>query len=69
MLKNVCEDKDLVSEKADIIQKFGDLLQKHKVKILDDEVYEFNYPVEAYPEKVSSLNFDKKPEIKSKLMV
>lgn len=25
----------------------------------DDKVYEFNYPVNEYPEKVSGLNFDK----------
>ena len=34
----------------------------------DDEIYEFNYPVEAYPAKVTSFNFDKNPEIKGKLM-
>jgi len=68
MLKNVFEEKDLKNEKAQIIQKYGDLLQKYDAKIADDEIYHFNYPVENYPSKVTSFNFDKNPKITGKLM-
>ncbi|MEO1203633.1 MAG: DUF2797 domain-containing protein, partial [Pseudomonadota bacterium] len=34
---------------------------------LDAEVSEFDYPVEAYPQKIRSLNFDKHPVIESTL--
>lgn len=35
---------------------------------LEEEVVEINYPVENYPEKIKSLNFDKQAEIEGKLM-
>ena len=68
MLKNVYTDVDLLSIKASVLKKHEKLFSTHKVEISDDEVYEFNYPVEQYPEKVSSFNFDKKSEVSGKLM-
>ena len=68
MLKNNYEDQDLVSVKARIIEKYSELLKKYDAQIQDDHVYEFNYPVEIYPEKVSALNFYKTPNIKGKLL-
>lgn len=68
MLKNSYPDIDLLAEKKKILTEFKALFEKHEVTILDDEVFSFNYPVEAYPEKVASLNLDKEPVIESTLM-
>ena len=68
MLKNEYPEIDLLKSKKEILQKHADLFKKYNVKILEDEVFEFTYPVETYPTKVSSLNFDKNPEILGKLM-
>lgn len=38
------------------------------IKLLDEEVVEINFPVQEYPEKIKSLNFDKQPEIEGRLM-
>lgn len=68
MLKNNYEDQDLKEVKANVLKKFSGLLEKHKVDISDDEVYEFNFPVESYPTKVSAFNFDKEKRIEAVLM-
>ena len=68
MLKNKYEDQDLVAVKKEILDKFSKLLEKYDADIKDDKVFEFNFPVEAYPEKVSALNFYKTPKIEGKLM-
>jgi len=76
MLKNIVPKVDLIAEKhkiihenqsliTDIIQEFG---AGSAVAIRQDNVYDFEYPVEAYPEKVSSLSFDKTPRVKGKLV-
>jgi hypothetical protein len=38
------------------------------ISLIDEQVVEIKYPVDNYPEKVKSLNFDKQPEIEGKLM-
>jgi hypothetical protein len=43
-------------------------LKGHEYRVLDEPEYRFQYPVQQYPEKVSSLGFDKTPEVKSKLL-
>ena len=68
MLKNVYEDMDLLAKKKEVIKQFADIIKKHEATVLDDELYEFNYPVEKYPEKVSSFNFDKNPIVEGVLM-
>ncbi len=68
MLKNNYEDQDLKKIKNSVLEKYGGLLEKHQVEVSDDQVFEFKYPVESYPEKVSSLNFDKTPEVGGKLV-
>ena len=43
--------------------------ESHQQYIIDDaEVVSLNYPVQAYPEKVKSLSFDKTPTIKGQLL-
>lgn len=68
MLKNVYEDRDLLEVKKQVIQKYGDLLEKYKAEVSDDEVYDFKFPVEQYPEKVSSFNLLKNPTIEDELV-
>lgn len=61
MLKNKYPEIDLIEEKKKVLKDFAGIIDKYDAEILDDEIYKFNYPVEKYPEKVSSLNFDKNP--------
>ena len=68
MLKNEIEDIDLKAESVNVIDGFSDILKKHDANILDEKVYKFNYPVETYPEKVSTITLDKKPVIESTLL-
>jgi hypothetical protein len=66
MLKNqVDESVDLVAEKA----RVRDLVPADWQAYLseDDEVWELSYPVQAYPAKVKSLNFDKVPDVEGVL--
>ena len=67
MLKNeVLEGVDLVEVKANLLDKLSD---EHRPFVVDDnEVVTLDYPVEAYPTKVTSVGFDKKPEISGQLM-
>ena len=64
--------QDVKAEGVDLIAK------KHEIKNLmpddlrmyfstDDEVTEMVYPVEKYLQKISSVNFDKTPELKGRL--
>ncbi len=63
MLKNQVEDQDLVKAKKEVLKKYAELFKKYDCQETDDEVFEFQYPVEKYPEKVSALNFDKKANV------
>lgn len=68
MLKNEVESVDLTKIREKVLKKFSVLIEKNEAKILDESIYHFNYPVEKYPEKVKSLNFDKDPLIAGKLV-
>jgi len=71
MLKNLVEPVDLKqkrdeliaqceSEIADVIKRFGE----DSVEFLADATeVDINFPVESYPLKVKSFNFDKNPEV------
>lgn len=66
MLKNEVIDVDLEEEKWKIEELLPSDLSQYMTE--DDEVVNINYPVIDYPTKVSSLSFDKMPEIEGKLM-
>lgn len=68
MLKNVYEDVDLLEIKKKIVEENSQLFEKNGATILDDELYTFDYPVKEYPQKISSLNFDKNPIIEGELI-
>ncbi len=70
MLKNLVEPVDLKqkrdellvlcqSEIDDIAKRFGE----GSIDFLDEACVDINFPVETYPLKVKSFNFDKTPEV------
>lgn len=66
MLKNDIPDEiELIEEKEKLRKHFPDELSQFYE--LEHEVISFVYPVEAYPEKVKSIGFDKMPEIEKVL--
>ena len=66
MLKNHIEAIDLLAEKRRLIKELPEELQKFAST--EDEVYNFSYPVEAYPQKISSVNLSKGDSFSGKLM-
>lgn len=75
MLKGEVEDIDLVARwaelKHEITPELDALIEQHGIdafQVLDNPKLEsFNYPVDEYPIKVTSLNFDKTPTIEGVL--
>lgn len=65
MLKNEVADIDLVDAKDDAADQLPEELQEFVSD--DDEVTSIIYPVDRYPEKVTSLNLDKDPEVRGTL--
>ena len=74
MLKGKAEHVDLAKKRDELLKlaekelklieaEFG----KDKVELLDEKQIQIDFPVENYPEKVKSLNFDKTPEIEGVL--
>lgn len=75
MLKGDNKELDLLDEKQRLMPLISDALADIKlkygesaVKELDQPVVELTYPVEQYPSKVSSFNFDKSPIVAGVLM-
>lgn len=68
MLKGQPVEVNLKEWREKLLADLHDELQKLDVKLLDSEVWHFQYPVQQYPEKVSSYNLDKNPEIHDRLM-
>lgn len=67
MLQNkVDKSINLQEEKVNAQQYLPPELQQYVID--DNSVIELNYPVNQFPEKVSSLNFDKTPGIDGKLL-
>ena len=65
MLKNDIAYKDLNEMKKILKDK---LTTNLKTYLHDDEtIYKMNYPVESYPEKVKSVNFDKQNVVEGRL--
>jgi hypothetical protein len=56
---------NLVEEKERVASLLPERLKAYVSK--DRLVHEFMYPVERYPEKIKSLNFDKEPQVKGVL--
>ncbi len=68
MLKGSAEEINLMEWKEKLLNLVVDELKGHEYTILNEPEQRFVYPVNTYPEKVSSFNLDKVSEIKSKLV-
>jgi hypothetical protein len=76
MLKGQAEEKQMIAERDRLLEEASSDLaaiqNNHEVGqielLADAEEVRINYPVIEYPEKVSSLNFDKTPDIEGQLM-
>ena len=68
MLKNDLDEIDLIKVKKEVLKDYAELFKEHEAKILEDNLYTFNYPVDEYPQKVKSYNLDKNPLIEDKLL-
>ena len=66
MLKNETSDADLVATKTRLRDELDAALRPYVVD--DDTLWSIEYPVQAYPEKVKSIGFDKQPEIEGTLL-
>ena len=66
MLKNIQdEDIELEEEKWKCHDLLPEDMQQYFIE--DDDVIELNFPVQKYPEKISSLSLEKTPSIKGTL--
>lgn len=75
MLKGDNQEMDLAAEKVRLKPLINDALSDIKLKFgetavreLEKPVIEINYPVEQYPSKISSFNFDKSAVVSGVLM-
>ena len=66
MLKNEIGDFDLEEEKWQLEELLPNDLSEYMTE--DDEIWEINYPVQQFPEKVKSIGLDKQPYIEGKLL-
>jgi hypothetical protein len=74
MLKSDAEPLDLKAIRDELLDQCSSeiaLIQKEQgetaIKQIDEEIVDIKYPVEEYPEKIKSLNFDKQAEIEGTL--
>ena len=74
MLKNDVQDLDLEAERDKLLPQLTEIIKDisskfdfKDIEILNAKSVNIEYPVLEYPEKVSSLNFDKTPEITGEL--
>lgn len=68
MLKGHPEAINLLEWKNKLLVDLAEDLRPFEYKVLDAPIWEFNYPINLYPEKINSFNLDKVSEIKSRLI-
>ena len=75
MLKSDAEPQDLKAIRDELLDKCSAKIESIKeeqgaqgVQTIDEKVVEIKFPVDEYPEKIKSLNFDKQVEIEGRLM-
>lgn len=76
LLKNTADPIDLITERTRLLTALSPMIETLKQRFSDDEalividdadVVEISYPVTQYPEKITSHNFDKNPEVVGEL--
>ena len=68
MLKGEPESVDLKGMRDKLLQELAPELKDFEYSLLDEEPVKLNYPVERYPEKVTSFNLDKVPQVTGRLI-
>ncbi len=75
MLKGLSDDVDLKAAKSELLPKIqeklaelAELFGATAIEVLDEDVVDISYPVEQYPSKIASFNFDKEPAVSGVLM-
>ena len=68
MLKGEPESIDLIEWRDQLLSKLDEELKPFEVTKLAESVVKIKYPVERYPEKVTSFNLDKTSEITGRLI-
>lgn len=68
MLKGEPSPIDLNEWKEKLFKELEVELKNHQYKVINETVQKFNYPVLKYPEKISSISLDKKPEFSGFLL-
>ena len=76
MLKGTAESLDMPAERDRLFEQaraeLDPLIEQYGLSAIQllthGDVFEFDYPVERYPEKVSSFNFDKSPIVEGTLV-
>ncbi|TMO63650.1 DUF2797 domain-containing protein [Pseudoalteromonas aurantia] len=70
MLKGISVDADLKAAAAQLIpqiqaklDELAELFGATAIEKLDEDVIDLSFPVETFPSKVTSFNFDKNPEV------
>ncbi len=74
MLKGSAEPMDLAAKRDELakaaakeIKAIEKEVGQDEIELLNEEQVQIDFPVDSYPEKVKSLNFDKTPEIEGLL--
>ena len=75
MLKMEAEPLALKDIRDELLEKCADEIAAIKleqdeeaIKLIEQDIVEIKFPIENYPEKIKSLNFDKQAEIEGQLM-
>ncbi len=68
MLKGEPESINLIEWRDKLLLELKDELKAFDYTPINEEVVKINYPVQMYPEKVTSFNLDKVPEINGRLI-
>lgn len=68
MLKGEAESINLKEWRDKLIRELREELEYFEFDVLDEEVVKISYPIERYPEKITSFNLDKTPEISGRLI-
>lgn len=74
MLRGEPEPVELAAKRDELLSACADELGELRERVgadiqpLEESVVHLSYPVQAYPEKIKSLNFDKTPEIAGTLL-
>ncbi len=68
MLKGEAEPIDLFSSRQRLIRELAQDLQYFEFNLLEEPLVKINYPIQQYPQTITSFNLDKVSEIRGKLI-